>query len=100
MRKFQTIVLAAGMLLTAGTPVFAQADIQEPGMFAFYHPDRDVLNGGARTPEYHLEPRVRAKRSYYAIGRAGASYCGQRYRSYDPATDTFVSKNGERLRCE
>jgi hypothetical protein len=48
MRKFQTIVLAGGMLLTAGTPVFAQAAIQEPGMFAFYHPDRDVLNGARR----------------------------------------------------
>jgi hypothetical protein len=40
MKKSRTIVLAAGMLLIAATPVFAQAAIQEPGMFAFYHPDR------------------------------------------------------------
>src|SRR5262245_44763584 len=32
------------------TPVFAQAAIQEPGAFAFYHPNADVLNGGAPTP--------------------------------------------------
>jgi hypothetical protein len=41
--------IAAAVLLSAitATPVFAQAAIQEPGAFAFYHPDRDVLNGGA-----------------------------------------------------
>ena len=39
--------LAAAFLMTAiATPVFAQAAIQEPGAFAFYHPNADVLNGG------------------------------------------------------
>lgn len=44
--------LAAAALASAlsATPVFAQAAIQEPGMFAFYHPYLDVLNGGAPTP--------------------------------------------------
>lgn len=38
---------AAAFLMTAiATPVFAQAAIQEPGAFAFYHPNADVLNGG------------------------------------------------------
>jgi hypothetical protein len=39
--------LAAAFLITAvATPVFAQAAIQEPGAFAFYHPNADVLNAG------------------------------------------------------
>ena len=39
--------LAAAFLMTAiATPVFAQAAIQEPGAFAFYHPNADVLNAG------------------------------------------------------
>ena len=46
MRKYRTMVLAAGLLLTAATPVFAQAAIQEPGMFSFYHPNLDVLKWG------------------------------------------------------
>jgi hypothetical protein len=46
MRKYRTMVLAAGLLLTAASPVFAQEAIQEPGMFSFYHPNLDVLNGG------------------------------------------------------
>ena len=29
-----------------GQPVFAQAAISEPGAYAFYHPDADVLNAG------------------------------------------------------
>ncbi len=37
---------AALSMLAATTPVFAQAAIQEPGAFAFYHPNADVLNGG------------------------------------------------------
>jgi hypothetical protein len=39
--------LAAALLMTAvATPVLAQAAIQEPGAFAFYHPNADVLNAG------------------------------------------------------
>ena len=45
------IFSAAGILsLMFATPVFAQAAIQEPGAFAFYHPNNDVLNGGRPTP--------------------------------------------------
>ena len=40
--------LATVALLTIGgdLPAFAQAAIQEPGAYAFYHPDADVLNAG------------------------------------------------------
>jgi hypothetical protein len=54
----QTTLLAAGLLsaMTA-TPVFAQAAIQEPGNFSFFHPNLDVLNAGAPTPAARLESR-------------------------------------------
>ena len=41
-------VLATVALLTVGAdlPAFAQAAIQEPGAYAFVHPDADVLNAG------------------------------------------------------
>jgi len=44
-------ILATVALLTLGTdlPAFAQAAIQEPGAYAFYHPGADVLNAG-RSP--------------------------------------------------
>ena len=34
------------LVLVADRPLFAQAAIQEPGAYAFYHPDADVLNAG------------------------------------------------------
>ena len=58
MTTLKTIAAAAALAAltaTAATPVFAQAAIQEPGLFAFYHPNLDVLNGGAPTPAARLE---------------------------------------------
>jgi hypothetical protein len=50
MTKFKLFSAAAILSLMFATPVFAQAAIQEPGMYAFYHPNNDVLNGGRPTP--------------------------------------------------
>jgi hypothetical protein len=49
-----THCLSATSLKTTAAPVFAQAAIQEPGAFSFYHPDLDILNGGAPTPAARL----------------------------------------------
>jgi len=48
--SLKTVVAAVVLSALAATPVFVQAAIQEPGAFAFYHPNLDVLNGGAPTP--------------------------------------------------
>jgi hypothetical protein len=54
--------IAVALLMTAiATPVFAQAAIQEPGAYAFYHPNADVLGGRPafrsfdQTNAYHNE---------------------------------------------
>jgi hypothetical protein len=54
MTAFKTIAAAALLSAFAASPVFAQAAISEPGEFSFYHPDRDVLNGGA--PDWAERP--------------------------------------------
>jgi hypothetical protein len=41
---------AALVVAALTTPAFAQQAISEPGAFAFYHPNADVLNAGAPTP--------------------------------------------------
>ena len=48
MTKFIPVVAAAILATAIATPVFAQAAIQEPGAFAFYHPNADVLAGRQR----------------------------------------------------
>jgi len=44
--------LGAAALLSAAfaSQAFAQAAVQEPGAFAFYHPNADVLNAGRGGP--------------------------------------------------
>ena len=58
MTKFKLFCAAAILSLTFATPVFAQAAIQEPGMYAFYYPNNDVLNGGKPTPAAGLDART------------------------------------------
>ena len=58
MTKFKMLGAAAMLSLMFATPVFAQAAIQEPGLFAFYYPNNDVLNGGRPTPAAGLDART------------------------------------------
>jgi hypothetical protein len=48
---FKLAIVATTLLAVfgGGQPVFAQAAISEPGEYAFYHPDADVLNAGRPT---------------------------------------------------
>jgi hypothetical protein len=50
MTRFKILGATAVLSMMMATPLFAQAAIQEPGAFAFYHPNADVLNGGRPTP--------------------------------------------------
>jgi hypothetical protein len=45
-------ITAAALVLSAvsATAAFAQAAIQEPGAYAFYHPNGDVLHAGTPSP--------------------------------------------------
>jgi hypothetical protein len=58
MTRFKILSAAAILALMFATPVFAQAAIQEPGAFAFYYPNNDVLNGGRPTPAAGLDAKT------------------------------------------
>ena len=100
MTSIKTIVAAALLSAMATTPVFAQAAVQEPGMFAFYHPNLDVLNGGAPTPAARLASQPPAAMEAYAARESGQAASCERYRSYDPASGTFLGHDGRRYPCE
>jgi hypothetical protein len=81
--SLKTVVAAVALSALAATPVFAQAAIQEPGMFALYHPYLDVLNGGAPTPAARLTLEGPAAVQAYAARESGiGSVSGQRHRSH------------------
>ena len=73
-----------------------RAAIQEPGAFAFYYPNLDVLNGGAPTPAARLSPDWPALKGACASAGGGISYCGDRYDSYAFAPDAFSRNHGRR----
>ena len=58
MTRFKIFGAAAMLTLIFATPVFAQAAIQEPGAFAFYYPNYDVLNGGRPTPAARMNAKA------------------------------------------
>jgi hypothetical protein len=79
MTSFKTFALAAMLSAAAATPVFAQAAIQEPGEFAFYHPNLDVLNGGAPTPAARLASAPPEASMAYAARDSGIVPQGEAY---------------------
>jgi hypothetical protein len=66
-----------------------RAAIQEPGAFAFYYPNLDVLNGGEPTPAARLSPDWPALKGACASAGGGITYCGERHGSYALAPDAF-----------
>jgi hypothetical protein len=107
MNSFKALAAAVLLSATAATPVFAQASagamyaknlrdsgynpandfnpdgtmraaIQEPGAFAFYYPNLDVLNGGSPTPAAKLSPDWPALKGACASAGGGITTCGER----------------------
>jgi len=73
-----------------------RAAIQEPGAFAFYYPNLDVLNGGAPTPAAKASPDWPALKGACASAGGGITYCGDRYDSYASAPDAFPHHHAHR----
>jgi hypothetical protein len=69
-----------------------RAAIQEPGAFAFFYPNLDVLNGGSPTPAARYSPDWAALKGACASAGGGVSYCG----SYDFAPDAFPRHHARR----
>lgn len=109
MRKFNVLGAVALLSTAIATPVFAQAAVQEPGAYAFYHPNADVLEANQprrREPAGAMAPaQFPSSGSYAYMGDSAnegssASSCSQRYRSYDPASGTFLGYDGIRHPCQ
>src|SRR6476646_10339161 len=106
MISFKALAAAVLLSATAATPTFAQSDrlyiknlrdsgynprndynpdgtmraaIQEPGAFAFYYPNLDVLNGGAPTPAARASVDWPALKGACASAGGGITYCGDRH---------------------
>ena len=73
MTRCRMIAVAVVLSALAAKPAFPQAAIQEPGAYEFYHPNDDVLNGGAPAPAAALASAARTQSAYAAIGDASVA---------------------------
>jgi hypothetical protein len=97
LRAVAAIVLLAGMTLT---PALAQ--ISEPAVLESQYPGRSALNGGALTPwgeARQAEHGGNPANAFGAIAPTSSSSCG-RHRSFDPASGTFLGRDGSRHPCQ
>src|SRR5215472_10289162 len=87
--------LAAGAV--GGAVAAATAPLWAPGYYGYYdgyYPGYAYAPGYAYGDTYAYEP------GYTSVpGGGNGAYCAQRYRSYDPASGTFLGYDGIRHPC-
>lgn len=93
--------VAAVALLVGMTLAPAAAQISEPALFDAQNPGRSAINGGALTPWGEAQAALRNNPSsaYGAMPPAEPSVCA-RYHSFDPASGTYLGRDGRRHACQ
>ena len=61
MTSFKFLAAATSLSALIATSASAQPVIDEPGLYAFYYPNNDVLNGGRPTPAAGMDARTLAQ---------------------------------------
>jgi hypothetical protein len=95
--------LAAGVI--GGTVAAATSPLWAPGYYGYYPgyaygyaPGYAYDNTYSYVPGYAYSPGYTYDQGY-AMGGRNDAYCSQRYRSYDPASGTFLGYDGVRHPC-
>jgi hypothetical protein len=93
------LLSAAAILSVAfAAPVFAQAADQEPGSSAFYQSLGAVGSGAGPDPVPASHNAYASMDRDVAVGQS--SSCAERYKSFDPASGTFLGYDGQRHPCQ
>lgn len=93
MTPTKTVIAATVLTALTATPVFAQAAVQEPGEFSFYHPNLDVLNGGAPPWTPSSTQSARAMEDYAARESDIAAPTAHRFRAYNFLGDAYRARS-------
>jgi BA14K-like protein len=99
MSHFKLLGAVAILATAIASPVLAQQVISEPGYCAQFYPNANCQNKGYGNP-------YTGSSGYYQRGMdpgmyasTGMSGCSQQ-RSYDPASGTYIGRNGRRVACQ
>ena len=100
MSHFKLLGAVAILATAIASPVPAQQVISEPGYCAQFYPNANCQNKGYGNPYTGSSGYYQRgmDRGMYAAG-GGPSACAQ-YRSYDPASGTYIGRNGRRVACQ
>jgi hypothetical protein len=91
---------AAVILATAiASPVTAQQVISEPGYCAQFYPNSNCQNKGYGNPYTGSSGYYQRGGEPGMVASAGIGACAQ-HRSYDPASGTYIGRNGRRVACQ
>jgi hypothetical protein len=99
MSNFRLLGAVAILATAIASPVPAQQVISEPGYCAQFYPNANCQNKGYGNP-------YTGSSGYYQRGMDGGMYAGggsspcAQYRSYDPASGTYIGRNGRRVACQ
>ena len=89
---------AAAIAIVIASPASAQAVISEPGYCAFFYPNANCQNKGPGNPYTGSTGYWQQGYPGRVAATGGPPACAQ-YRSYDPASGTYVGRNGRRVAC-
>jgi hypothetical protein len=100
MSQFRLLGAVAVLATAIASPVLAQQAMSEPGYCAQFYPNSNCQNKGYGNPytgssgyyQRGMDPGM-----YASMG--GSPACAQQ-RSYDPASNTYVGRNGRRVACQ
>jgi hypothetical protein len=95
MRQFKLLGAVLILGTATATPILAQEVVYEPGYCAQYYPNANCQNIGPGNPIYGRPgtPVMQASTG------SGSNVCSQ-HRSYDPASGTYIGRNGRRIACQ
>ena len=94
------LLSAVAILATAiASPVLAQQVISEPGYCAQFYPNANCQNKGYGNPYTGFSGYYQRGMDPGMVASTGMSGCSQ-HRSYDPASGTYLGRNGRRVACQ
>jgi hypothetical protein len=71
--RYLLVATVASLSIANASFALAQAAVQEPGAYAFYHPEADVLNAGRRADPRDAQAALPVGRPTHAHTRARAA---------------------------
>ena len=99
MSYFRFLSATAIVVAAITSPAQAQQVIYEPGYCAFFYPNANCQNDGPGNPLTGPSGYQRGVGPGMYASTAGLGPCAQ-YRSYDPASRTYIGRNGRRVACQ